>query len=514
MSNKVSNHLFELIKSLNKSEKRYFKLFSSRHTIGEENSYLKLFDFIDRMDTYQEDLIYMHFKGQALLNKFSITKARLYNNILRSLDSFNANSSQDAQLYRALHSADILYDKGLYKQSEKVLKSAEKQALKFEKFNLLLEIKQKRKKLIENELYTEVKQGQIQKMFVEEERIINEIKAYHELWNVKSLVFHEINVQGNVRNEEDSTRLKELFLKIEHIKPDNFGARVNYLFHHIHSAYYFSIHDWAKSYNHLIANLKVLETDKYSFSNRPNLFFSLLTNVVYTATRLEKFDEANKYLLQLKELGSKMSKSKNLDIKYFSSSYSLELVLLMERGDYEKAVELVPEIEEGYRLYGDSISSLRKAYIDFKVGIVYLSMGHYTKALHWINKILNESTIDPKQDIFCFAQLINLILHFELENDRFLPYAINSTKRFLKKRNRIYAFEEIFLKLISKMAKSDGFFELEDVLLPFEKELKELQEDPNEQVVFEYFDFLSWVQSKLRRKTFLEIKELKRKGTF
>ena len=44
MSNKVSNHLFELIKSLNKSEKRYFKLFSSRHTIGEENGYLKLFD--------------------------------------------------------------------------------------------------------------------------------------------------------------------------------------------------------------------------------------------------------------------------------------------------------------------------------------------------------------------------------------------------------------------------------------------------------------------------------------
>ena len=74
MSNKVSNHLFELIKSLTKSEKRYFKLFSSRHTIGEENGYLKLFDFIDQMDSYQEDLIYMHFKGQALLNKFSITK--------------------------------------------------------------------------------------------------------------------------------------------------------------------------------------------------------------------------------------------------------------------------------------------------------------------------------------------------------------------------------------------------------------------------------------------------------
>ena len=143
MSNKVSTHLFDLIKSLNKSEKRYFKVFSSRHTIGEENSYIRLFDFIDRMEEYQEDLIFMHFKGQALLNKFSITKARLYDNILKSLDTFYATSSHDAQIFRAIHSAEILFNKGLYKQSERVLNSAEKQAIKHENYNLLLEIKEK-----------------------------------------------------------------------------------------------------------------------------------------------------------------------------------------------------------------------------------------------------------------------------------------------------------------------------------------------------------------------------------
>ena len=42
--------------------------------------------------------------------------------------------------------------------------------------------------------------------------------------------------------------------------------------------------------------------------------------------------------------------------------------------------------------------------------------------------------------------------------------------------------------------------------MPFEKELIALKNDPKEQVVFEYFDFLAWVQSKVRRKPFLEMR--------
>ena len=131
MSNKKSNHLFELIKSLSKSEKRYFKLYSSRHTIGEQNNYISLFDYIEKMTIYDEDLIFKDFKGEAFINRFSITKGRLYNNILKSLDLFYATHSADAQLYRLINSADILFNKGLYQQAGKMLLSAEKHATKY-----------------------------------------------------------------------------------------------------------------------------------------------------------------------------------------------------------------------------------------------------------------------------------------------------------------------------------------------------------------------------------------------
>jgi hypothetical protein len=62
------------------------------------------------------------------------------------------------------------------------------------------------------------------------------------------------------------------------------------------------------------------------------------------------------------------------------------------------------------------------------------------------------------------------------------------------------------LKLISQLARIDGVFDLEDKLVLIEKELIKLKNHPKERNVFEYFDFLTWVQSKLKRKTYLEMK--------
>jgi hypothetical protein len=506
MSNKVSSSLHELIKSLNKSEKRYFKVFSSRHTIGEENGYIKLFDFIEKMEVYDEDALFTKFKGQALLNKFSITKGRLYANILKSLDTFHSTSSIDAQIFRSIHSAEILYNKGLYKQAEKILISAEKQAKKHENFNLLLEIKEKQKKLIENELYTDVKASEISKMHEEEHEIITEISRHNKLWNVKSLLFQEINKNGKVRNEDDTKKLFHLVEQLDVLDIKKASTKSKYLYHHIQSAYYYSVNDLKLSHYHLAAIIQLLEKNAVLMKSQPNIYFSSLTNFIYISTKLKKYELSQEHLLKLKGL-SNPGKNIDLDIKYFSSTYSLELSMLAEKGEYKKAIELVPQIEEGYRLYSEHISSLRKAHIDFQVGVIYLGMGEYNHALTWINKILNESKIDQKQDIYCFSQLINLILHFELNNIRFLPYAISSAKRYLKNRNRIYTFEEIFLKLISQISKTDNVFDIQEKLEAIEGKLAALKEDPKEQIVFEYFDFLNWVRSKLKRKTFLELKQ-------
>ena len=113
MSNVASDNLHRLIKSLTKPEKRYFKVFSSRHVIGDNKNYIILFDAIDKQIEYDEEKLFLKFKDKMFTNRFSISKNRLYTAILKSLDSFHSSSSTEAQLQRQLHSVEILYHKQL-----------------------------------------------------------------------------------------------------------------------------------------------------------------------------------------------------------------------------------------------------------------------------------------------------------------------------------------------------------------------------------------------------------------
>ena len=60
----ANDKLFQLIESLTKSEKRYFKLFSKKtNPLGEKN-YLKLFDTLEGLDKYEETILIKKLKEQ------------------------------------------------------------------------------------------------------------------------------------------------------------------------------------------------------------------------------------------------------------------------------------------------------------------------------------------------------------------------------------------------------------------------------------------------------------------
>src|SRR5688572_453004 len=140
MSKQSSDHLFRLIKSLTTAEKRYFKIFASRHTIGEKNEYVNVFDAIDKQDKYNESSLITLFKNSTFGHSPAIAKNRLYETVLKSLHAFHADSSIDVELQRLMHSTEILFKKSLYDDSRKTLLRARKIAIKYEKHFMLLEI--------------------------------------------------------------------------------------------------------------------------------------------------------------------------------------------------------------------------------------------------------------------------------------------------------------------------------------------------------------------------------------
>src|SRR3954469_8748304 len=138
---KASDHLFCLIKSLSKSEKRYFKVIAPKKSeSGKDSNYIQLFDAIDEQDEYNEEKIIEKFAGQTFIKHLPSEKNYLYFSLLKALVLYNENTIEFIELDEIRHYASILYNKGLYEQSNKMLTKARKWALSYELFPELLSI--------------------------------------------------------------------------------------------------------------------------------------------------------------------------------------------------------------------------------------------------------------------------------------------------------------------------------------------------------------------------------------
>src|SRR4051812_38654847 len=132
---KTSEDLHLLIRSMNMSEKRHFKIHSSRHVIGETNNYLHLFDAIAGQEDYDEEKIKRSFEGKTFIKHLPSEKNYLYNHILESLNSFGKEKTFLARHSNFLISIEILFNRGLFHQCLKLIRKAKVEAYRLEKFS-------------------------------------------------------------------------------------------------------------------------------------------------------------------------------------------------------------------------------------------------------------------------------------------------------------------------------------------------------------------------------------------
>src|SRR5690349_17301945 len=139
MPNRSTDSLFQLIKSLEKSEKRNFKLYVKRNSATVDLKIIQLFDAMDKMTDYDEEALLKRNKS-IKKQQISNIKAHLYRQILSSLRLLNNDENIDIQLHEQMDHARILYNKGLYLQSLKILDKIKENAKAHNQHTFLLQV--------------------------------------------------------------------------------------------------------------------------------------------------------------------------------------------------------------------------------------------------------------------------------------------------------------------------------------------------------------------------------------
>jgi hypothetical protein len=118
--------------------------------------------------------------------------------------------------------------------------------------------------------------------------------------------------------------------------------------------------------------------------------------------------------------------------------------------------------------------------------------------------VLNDPEPTLRQDIFTYARLFNLLVHYELGNNDLLEYIVRSTQRYLSKKQRAYQVETLLIEHIKKVARATDPVVKRDLFRVLRDQLAKVLKDPNESLSLKYFDLLSWANSKVNDIPFSE----------
>jgi hypothetical protein len=201
MANRFSDTLFQLIHSLEKSEKRHFKLYIKRSSTKEDLKIVQLFDALDKLNDYDEKSLLKKLPGIEK-PQLSNLKTHLYKQILASLRLLKSADSIDLQLNEMFDYAHILYKKGLFQQSLRLLDRAKETAKANQKFNFLVQVLALEKR-IETLHITHSMQMRAQQLSAESSEVLNRITMVARLSNLALLVYSWYIQNGHARNEKD-----------------------------------------------------------------------------------------------------------------------------------------------------------------------------------------------------------------------------------------------------------------------------------------------------------------------
>ena len=222
---KPSDNLFDLIQSLNPSEKRHFTLYAQRHIIGEENNYLKLFEAIDKQHDYDETALKKKFSHEKFILQIHVAKNYLYSLILKSLNEYHTIDSASLQLRELLNSAEILFGKGLYKQASKMLTKIKEKAYRYEKQISILEVI-----VLENKIAFALEDMEAAKKVVnqgaiEEDQLLKDYQHARQYKYLSDKLKIFIKTRGTVKGEDDTHELESI---IEHPLLDDEQKAISY----------------------------------------------------------------------------------------------------------------------------------------------------------------------------------------------------------------------------------------------------------------------------------------------
>jgi hypothetical protein len=504
MPNRSTDTLYQLIRSLEKSEKRHFKLYIKRSSGNEDLKIIQLFDAIDKLNEYDETVL---LKKVPVIKKQQLSniKAHLYKQVLASLRLLKSSENIELQLNEHLDHARILYNKGLYLQSLKILDKTKETANHYHQDSFLIQAISLEKK-IETLHITRSMQGRADLLTAQANAVHERRIMISRLSNLALQLYSWYIKNGHARNEKDEAGVKDFFnasLPRDAHKQIGFYERL-YLYQ-CYCWYAFIRQDFLMYYKYTQKWVDLFTEEPHMIEMEPGHYIKGMHNLLNAHFDLRNYQLFEVTLGQFEAFAqSKVAtQHDNARIQTFVYINSARINQHFMLGTFGEGVKLIPEIEEKLAEYTLYLDRHRILVFNYKFATLHFGNGNYARCIDYLQKIINDQ-VDLRTDLQCYARLLHLLAHYELGNFDILEYLIKSVYRFMAKMENLTVVEEEMFSFLRK-----SFHVPRHRLQPeFEKFLstiKQFEKSRHETRAFAYLDIVSWVEGKVYKKSMSSI---------
>lgn len=494
---KPSDELAELIRSMSPSEKRYFKLQAS--TFKDDSHYLLLFDAIDK-EVATDDAGYRVFLER---NKVSVPLSRLknylYQLVMKTLREYHLEHYPEFKIIEAYRDYRLQKDRKLDRQASKSLHRAIKLAKQYERYAYLWEINR-------HALSEVVFEPDAAKYLEHAQAVAQEqeatLAALHLIDKSQQMCSRAISFQKEQIKTNDESRLAAMEALVAQAIEMQKGWLPSYSYMQLHTVLnicYAQVNRYDLSLENNTALIQMLKEKPVEMGVTDEDVFFAYTNQLYHLVYQGKISEFKALTAEIEANPGSffISKTEYYPAALLFSAYSFEVSLAILSGNFEEGLQYLPRANKVIEQHPDAASSEFLFSWYYRLMILYFGLGRFEDALDVINLILEGKVLRFGPDFGGYIRMVNIIVHFELGNQKLLPSTMKATEQFMRNRGPLGTVDKLLLEMLKKLIKAQTPQAVQRICVDYADKIQAtVDSDPTTRVPLIYFDFLTWLRGR------------------
>lgn len=484
-----------LVKSLSKSEKRHFKLFTKKQS-GKKD-YLDLFDLIDQNNFTDKDPIDEKFRKLHPQSSLNNAARYLLKVLTDCLIQSKVKEDSLSQLLYGLLRINILKERNLPEEGYRELKKLQEVAISSQEQLIQYLLARYERDYLAELNFQDISEKKLIEIQMESRNILRDIRNTNEHYSLHELLKHRLIHSGKVQTQDDKKQLNDLLLSEmsivnSRVKNNLESQKLHLLFQ---SFFFTNIGDYKSALKTFYELNRLFEKNIHLLQNPPLGYYSSLDGILDSLRVMGYFTEMDFYLKKLEQLDNS-SYPEYYRFLIHKTIMIYRLSIYAGTQEYISAINYINESDPNLLNAYSMVNDEKQSELLFYIALCNYNVKNIKKAQKYINEIILVRKINFQSIIYRAARLLNMLIRYNDKDLEYLDYEIRSYKRSFKGNQKPLQTEILIFKVIKSNPNLNSFKRNEILWNSINHRIQTIEKDKFEKQILKYFDFIHWIKVK------------------